>query len=531
MKKWMPLIVVALSIFIVVIDTTIMNVSISDLVEDLNTTIVGIQAAISLYALVMASLMLIGGKLANIIGKKRTFLIGLVIYGLGTTLASFSNSLTILLVGWSFLEGVGAALMLPNLQVILRTEYDGSDRALAYGVFGAMGAIGAAIGPIVGGFLTTYYSWRWAFRLEVLIVIIVLALSSQIETDKVLAKRPKFDLLGAMLSISGLSTIVLGILLIQNYGLWSAKQPFVIGSLKIAPFGLSIVPFMVGFGILLIMLLFRWEQRLEDTGGDGLFEPSLLKIKGLKSSLAVRFIQVGTIAGFLFVVPLLLQMTFEYTAMQTGMALIPLSLGILIFALIGAKLSARFRAKHIIQVGFLLSLAGLIVMALTIQPDARPVDLSTGALFGIGMGLIASQIINLILSSVEEKDTPVAAGVATTFEQLGNSIGVALLGTMMLVTLTTGVQQSITASATIPEKNKTELTKAIDTSVELVSDTQLENELKKAEADPALEEEIRVIYKTNRTQAFQISMVFLAFITLVGLILTTGLPDQKLVNK
>ncbi|MGD2078290.1 MAG: MFS transporter, partial [Chloroflexota bacterium] len=176
MKKWGALITLSLAMFVIVIDTTIMNVSISALVEDLNTTVSGVQAAISVYALVMAAFILIGGKLADLVGKKRIFVIGLIIYGTGTTIASFSESLALLIFGWSFLEGLGGALMIPNIQTILRSEYEGQDLAFAYGMIGAVGAVGAAVGPIVGGFFTTYFSWRWAFRTELLIVIIVLIL-------------------------------------------------------------------------------------------------------------------------------------------------------------------------------------------------------------------------------------------------------------------------------------------------------------------------------------------------------------------
>jgi len=174
--RWLPLATLCMSMFIIVVDTTVMNVSISALIVDLNTTVGGIQAAIALYALVMASFMLIGGKLADAIGKKRVFLIGVCVFGLGTFIASVSQSLLMLIIGWSVTEGLGAALMMPNIQNILRAEYEGKDRAFAYGIISAVAAVGAAVGPIVGGFLTTYHTWRWAFRLEVLIVILVIFL-------------------------------------------------------------------------------------------------------------------------------------------------------------------------------------------------------------------------------------------------------------------------------------------------------------------------------------------------------------------
>ncbi len=531
MKKWAVLSLLSAAMFIIVIDTTIMNVSISALVEDLNTTVGGVQAAISIYALVMASFILIGGKLADIISKRRTFIAGLIIFGVGTTMASFSQTLGTLIIGWSILEGLGSALMMPNVQTLLRDEYEGKDRAFSYGIIGAVGAVGAAVGPIVGGFLTTYASWRWAFRLEVLIVILVLVFSGYIKKDILLERRPAFDYPGALLNILGWALIVLGILLGGNYGFFLAKQPFVIGELEIAPFGLSVVPFMIGAGVLVIMLLFRWERRMEEKKGDGLFRPSLFRVPSLPSGFAVRFTQMAITAAFLFIFPLLLQLSFEYTAMETGIALVPFSIALLITAVVGARLSARFSAKRIIQTGFVIAIAGLITMQVTIQPQATPADLASGALFGAGLGLIASQILNLILSTVKSADTAETAGLNGTFEQLGNAIGVALVGTIMLVALSTGLQQSIDASTVIPDDDKQTLTTAVEDSVELVSDSQLQAGLESSDADEALKAEVVELYGLARTQAFKAGIVFLTFLALGGLIMTSGLSDRRLVGE
>lgn len=530
MKKWMVLVTLSMSMFIIVIDTTIMNVSISALIEDLDTTVGGVQAAIALYALVMAAFMLIGGKLADILGRKRVFTLGVLIFGIGTFLASISQSLTMLIIGWSIIEGLGSALMMPNIQTLLRARYEAADRAFAYGIISAVAAVGAAVGPIVGGFLTTFYSWRWAFRLEVVIVIVVLVLSRYLSADKVSANRPGFDFLGAALSILGWSAVVLGILLVQDYGFWRAEQPFVVGDLEIAPFGLSIVPVLIGAGVLLIMLLFSWERKLEENGGGGLFKPSLFRIPGIISGFAVRFVQMGTTAAFLFIAPLMLQLKFEFSAMQTGMALIPFSLALLTFAIVGSRLSARFTAKRIIQVGFVLAIAGLVVMTGTIEPDAVPADLATGILFGLGVGLIASQILNLILSSVSAEDAAEASGLNGTFEQLGNSVGVALVGTMMLGGLAIGIEEGITASSAIPEQHKVELIAAAESSVELMSDTQLEGELTSTGFDEALNSEILSIYSVARTRAFQAGMSFLVFVSMIGLVMAIGLQKRKLVE-
>ena len=531
MKKWGALITLSLAMFIIVIDTTIMNVSISALVADLNTTVSGVQSAISIYALVMAAFILIGGKLSDIFGKKRIFVVGLVIYGMGTTIASFSTNLAMLIVGWSIMEGIGGALMIPNIQVLLRGEYEGADLATAYGMIGAVGAVGAAIGPIVGGFFTTYYSWRWAFRTEVVVVIAVLILSRYLQRDKPIEPKPKFDFVGAGLSIFGWSSIVLGILLAQKYGFFLAKRPFYIKNYEFAPWGLSITPILVGLGILLVMLLFRWEKHQEERDLDGLFRPSIFKISGITAGFSVRFIQMLITAAFLYIFPLLLQLSFEFNAMETGVALMPFSLTLLLMALLGARLSSRFYAKRIIQAGFVLTIAGLMAIGASIQPTATAQDIALGAVFGAGLGLIVSQILNLILSSVSQEQSAETAGLTSTFEQLGNAIGVALVGTVMLGVLTLSIQDGINPSDLFPTEVKAPLIESVEQSVQLMSSSQLHAGLEEAGVDHAVQDELLSIYGLARTDAFKAGVSLLIFAGLLGLVLTLGLSKRKLVEE
>ena len=530
MQKWGALIAMALSMFIIVIDTTIMNVSISALVQDLGTTVTGVQSAISIYALVMAASILIGGKLADIFGKKRIFVIGLVVYAIGTITASFSQSLGVLIVGWSVLEGIGGALMIPNIQTILRNQYKGSDLASSYGTIGAVAAVGAAVGPIVGGFFTTYLSWRWAFRTEVVVVVIVLFMVRYIAADVLPDRGPRFDFLGAILSILGWSSIVLGILLAQTYGFFLAKKPFVLFGREMAPFGLSITPILVGFGVLLILLLFRWEDRQESRGLDGLFRPSIFNVPGIISGFASRFTQVGIQAGYLYILPLMLQLSFSLTAMQTGIALLPFSIGVLMASLGGARLSSRFFANRMIQVGFVVCSAGLGAIGASIQPTSTVSDLALGGLFGLGCGLIASQIINLIISSVQPEQTAETAGLSGTFEQLGNAIGVALIGTIMMATLTTMMTREIDASTVYTPEQKTLLTAAAEESIQLVSDTEVDAALEEMGATPEQAAEFKEGYHLARTGAFKAGVSLLVFGALLGLVFALGLPRRKLVS-
>ncbi len=530
MKKWGTLITLSLAMFIIVIDTTIMNVSISALVVDLDTTVVGVQTAISIYAMVMAALMLIGSRLSGILGTKRIFIAGLVAYGVGTTLASLAHSLPVMIVGWSVMEGVGAALMIPTIQVLLRQRYQGEELAFSYGMIAAVAAVGAAVGPIVGGFFTTYISWRWAFRTELAIVIIVLALSRTLSADRTHTQRPGFDYLGSLLSVVGWSSIVLGILQAQEYGFFLAKKPFMLGDVAIAPFGLSISPVMIGFGVLVIMLLMEWEEHLEKIGGDGLFSPSIFKTPGLKSSITVRFVQMAIMAGFLYIFPLMLQLSFSYTAMQTGMALMPFSLSLLVMAILGSKLSSKFFANRIIVVGFVLVTVGLGVLGASIKPNVEASDLALGALFGLGLGLINSQILNLILSSVKPELTAETSGVNSTFEQLGNAIGVALIGTILMGTLTVGVQSGIQKSVVIPDDVKPQLLSAVESSIQLASNADIEAGLEESGADETVTRELLNIYNLARTQAFKAGVSLLAFFALFTVVLSLRLPKRKLVN-
>ena len=530
MKQWGTLVIMALSMFIIVIDTTIMNVSISALVEDLDTTVVGVQSAISIYALVMAAFILIASKLSNMYGKKKMFVLGLIVYGIGTLTASFSTTIGMLIVGWSIIEGLGGAMMLPNINTILREKYEGKARATAYGVVGAVAAVGAALGPIIGGLFTTYLSWRWAFRMEVAVVIIVLFMVGYLAKDVLPDKRPKFDWVGSVLSVFGWSSIVLGVISAQKFGFWLAEEPFFIGGREISPFGLSIAPVLVMLGVLSIMGLFKWERKLENEGNEGLFGPSLFKNEGIRSGFLTRTTHTFMMAAFLYLIPLMLQLSFGYNAIETGLALLPFSLGVLVAALLGARMSSKHYANRIIQWGFLICTGGLGMIAASITTEASASELVLGGIFGIGAGLIASQIINLILSSVEEKDSNETAGLTSTFEQLGNAMGVALIGAMMLTTLSAGINSDITESTILASEDKAPLIEYVDSSIQLMSNTDIETGLEASNATAEESAELFKIYDESRTNAFKSGVGLLVFVSLLGLMLSFGLPKRKLVT-
>lgn len=296
-------VVMALGTFVVVLDNTIMNVSISALVADLGTTVSGVQAAIASNALMMAAFVLMGGKMADIVGMKRTFLGGALFYIAGSLLASISNTLPVFILGWCAIQGFGAAMMLPNVNTIIRAYITGMERVRAYGTMGGINAIAMAVGPIIGGFLTTYFSWRWAFRLEVVVQLAVLMMSRVIPRDVMGAVRPVLDKVGVLLLAGAMIPVVLGTLLIADYGLIVAKQPLVIAGYEFAPFGLSIVPFLFAGGVLCLIGFVHWERHLEEKGRDRLIDLVLFGIRDFVAGLNVRFLQVALVAGTTFSVP------------------------------------------------------------------------------------------------------------------------------------------------------------------------------------------------------------------------------------
>lgn len=516
--------IMALGMFVVVLDNTIMNVSISALVADLNTTVSGVQAAISLNALMMAAFVLMGGKMADILGMKRTFIMGALFYVTGSLLASLSNNLFTFILGWCAIQGFGAAMMLPNVNTIIRSNVVGKARAQAYGLMAAMNAVGTAVGPLVGGFLTTYFSWRWAFRIEVFILLFVLIMSHVIPKDALAKVRPSLDKIGVLWQATAMMLFILGTLAISDYGLLLAKQPFMIGPYEIAPFGLSIVPVLWALGIFSLMMFVRHEQHQEKIGADVLVNLKLFGIRDFVKGLNIRFLHVALIAGTTFSVPLFLQVTYGLNAFQTGIVLMAMTLGLLTTAIGGAKKGLKYFPKQKIEWGFLVCFVGLLIMGIYIYGGDSPYGMMPGIfVYGLGLGLIASQIVNLVLSSVKADETAEASGVNSTLETLGSSVGTAIVGTVLVVTLTSGVARLVANSTVLPPEMKSTVTSEMSTSIEVVSDQVLIDSI--PEGSP-YEDEVLVIYDQARENAFLITIGFMAFVVVVSYVLSKGLPAK-----
>ena len=411
MRKWIPLAMLASAQFIMVLDTSVMNVAISQIVEDLDTTIQGVQTAITLYTLVMAAFMLLGAKLGDILGRNRAFAIGLAIYGAGSLTTALSPDLAVLLVGWSGIEGFGAVLVIPAIAALTAASYEGRERALAYALLGGVAAIAVAAGPLIGGWVTTNASWRYVFAAETVVVTIILLFRGQIPRAVAAARRPRLDIVGVALSSSGLGLIVFAILRSSVWGFVKPRTPPTINGTEITPLGFSPVPFLVLGGLALLGAFVIWEQRRARLGRDQLLDTTLLRVVQLRAGLSSLLGQQLVLMGTFFVIPVYLQVVLGLDAFETGKRLLPLSLAMLVFALLGPRIAGRRSPRTVAQAGLVAVSIGSIVMLATLDVELNDTGFKTAlALIGAGAGLLASQLGNVIMSSVPPDQTAKGVG-------------------------------------------------------------------------------------------------------------------------
>ena len=428
-NKWGVVIIACMAIFIIVLDSSAMNVAISTLVVELNTTLSVIQSIIALYALIIASFMLLGSKLQDILGRKKTFFVGLGIYASGTTIATLSINAPMLLIGWAVLEGIGAAMILPATTTIVGAAYEGKDRITAFGIWGGIAAMGAAVGPIVGGIFTTFITWRLVFGSELVFVAIILIFRHYLSESKPTLTWKDLDKIGALLSIVSMILIVLGILLLTKPEYW----PY--------------VAVLLVSGSIMFIAFLLWQRRRINKGLEPLSDISLLKNRIFGLGNLNSIIQQIPLAGFHFIIPVFMQQVAKLNAFMTGVALLPASITILVFSLLGAKLSSVLESKYILMIGFIVSAAGTFILGGAFNVNTQIIDIVPGTVvFGIGIGLLLSQLTNLTMSAARDEQETDAAGFLNAFKNLGYSVGTALIGVLLLLGvfggLTTGIESS-----------------------------------------------------------------------------------------
>ena len=531
MKKYSVAIVVSMATFIFALDTTMMNVAITALTQDLNTEIHNIQFAIALYALVIASFMLLGAKLAKIYGIKRIFLIGVILYGIGTLTAALSVNVAMLTVGWSVIEGVGAAFMIPTAVMFLMKDYQGKERAVAFAIFTSVSVGAAAIGPIVGGAFTTYLSWRGAFAMEFLVVMAILVFSRVLKEQRS-PEKPKLDVVGALLSALGFGCVVFGVISTTKYGWWQAKEPLLISGLEIAPFGLSISAMLMITGGIILLLFVLWEIRQQRRGNEPLLPPSLLKNRPYIAGDAVNLIEQLCLAALLFTIPVFLQLVLSKNAMQTGLIAMPLTLAMLVMMLLTPRLGAKIPVKYLTMGGIVLGAAGTVLLANSFSADMAMTALIPGfVLFGIGLGLTLSQLQNLALSSVKPDEIDEGAGLFNTFRNLGSSLGTAIAGTLLITFLLSGMVLGINNSSVLPQEDKDTLTVVVTQNTREMTRHEIAAEAKVILGNypPEYAHEVKMIAADAAGHSMRVTYYTLAGIMGAGLIASFFLPRRKLV--
>jgi MFS family permease len=522
MGKWGPLIVLSLAQFLMVIDQAVMNVSISQLVEDFDTTVTTIQAIITLYALTMAMLMITGGKVGDILGRRRAFALGHLIYASGSALTAASWSVGSLLVGWSILEGVGAALVLPALVALVASNYTGQDRVAAFGVIGGVAGAGIAVGPIIGGFFTSNLSWRWVFVGEVILALIIVALVGLVR-DAPVDRKPKLDVLGAVLVGIGLGLVVFAAL---QSSVWGWVRP---RNSPVEPFGFALTPFVIIGGLITLWLFRRWEAHREQSGQDPLVKLQLLAIATLRSGLSSFLAQSVILLGIFFTLPLYFQIVLGLDALETGLRMLPISVAMFVTSMSGPALARRFAPKRIVQAGFVtLVLAAFLLLG---RIDAELADVAVSVslvVLGVGMGLIASQLGNVIQSSVEATDRGEAGGLQYTAQQLGSALGTALIGAVVIGSLVTAFIDNIDSNDAVPAEITEAISIAIDDEASFVPASQVEDGLLDAGVNADTTARIVDEYASAQLQALKIGLFLAALIALAALFLTRNLPGQPL---
>jgi len=507
--------------FLMTLDSSVMNVSIATVARDVGTTVTGIQTAITLYTLVMASLMITGGKLGQILGRKRAFAIGCVIYGCGSLVTALSPNLGVLMIGWSGLEGIGAALILPAIVALVASNFSRSERPRAYGLVASAGAIAVAAGPLIGGLFTTYLSWRWVFAGETLIVLAILALTRRM-ADSPAETGVRLDLFGTALSGLGLGLIVFGILRAGAWGFVQLKPG--------APNWLGLSPaiwLLLGGGVI-VWLFLRWESWRIARGREPLIDPAILRVARLRGGLIAFFFQYLLQGGLFFAVPLFLSVALGLSAIETGVRLLPLSLTLLLAAVGIPRILPDASPRRIVQLGFLALLAGIVVMVAALDAGAGPEIVTWPMLLaGLGIGALASQLGSVTVSSVPDEQSGQVGGLQNTVTNLGASIGTALTGAVLIATLSTSLLSGVQHNAAVPAEVKSQAAVQLTGGVPFVSDAQLRTSLEQAGVSSQASDAIVSENETARLNGLRSSLSALAVIALVALLFSHVLPTEQ----
>jgi EmrB/QacA subfamily drug resistance transporter len=527
LKKWTSLFVLSLALAIIVIDSTLLNVSFGTILKDLNTTIRDMQWVITGYALILAAFTVLGGKLGDLYGRKKMFVVGAIIFAIGSFVASISHNVGTLIAGEAIIEGIGAVLMLPSTASLIVTIFKGRERAIAFGFYGAVAAASSAIGPIFGGYLTSTFSWRWGFRINVVVAAILVAGSFLIKESKDTEHDNQIDEGGVLLSAVGLLSIVYAVVESSQYGWIKAKQALVVFGHTINLGGYSIVIPALVYGLIVLVLFVLYEIWIEKRGRQPLVSMGIFNNRQFTTSILVTGVMTLSQAGLIFSIPIFLQSVRGLDAFHTGLALLPLSIGVLIAAPLSGYLSKHIKPKYLIQAGLVLTIASFIILYYQISLDTTVKDLIPAlSLFGIGFGLFVSQTSNLSLSAVPPQKAGEASGLNNTFRQLGQSLGTAIIGAVILSTITSGVVNGIQSSSSIPDQAKSQIVASVPAQISAAEFGVMPSQSATNGSNEMVQKQIISLSHSSTVDGSKDAFLIAIGIALLGFVISFFLPNS-----
>lgn len=509
--------VLACGQFLMTLDSSVMNVSMATVAADIGTTITGIQTAITLYTLVMATLMITGSKVGSMIGRRRAFGLGLVIYGVGSFTTAIAPNLPVLLIGWSLLEGIGAALIMPAIVALVASNFAAEKRPAAYGLVAAAGAMAVAVGPLIGGAVTTFASWRYVFLGEVVLVVAILLVLRKVAD--VAPTKGHLDGVGSVLSVAGLGMIVFGVLRSSEWGWLQAKPrgPEVLG--------MSPVVWLLLGGLLVVYGFLRWETWLVNAGKEPLVDPDMLRNRQLAGGLSMFFAQFLVQAGVFFAVPLFLSVVLELSALETGVRILPLSAALVLAAIGIPKLRPTANPRRVVRIGLLSMIFGILLLVAGMDPGANAAIVMVPMLFlGFGLGALSSQLGAVTVSALPDDKSAEVGGLQNTATNLGASLGTALIGSVLIATLTTSAIAGIEDNPAVPVSVQQQATTNMVSGVPFISTTQLEDSLAQAGVDEQTSAAIVDVNSEARLEALRVAFAVAAFLAVAALFATGRIP-------
>jgi MFS family permease len=514
--------------FIGVIDSTLMNVAIPAIVVDLDTTVSTVQGAITFYSMVMAALILPGGVLATRVGIRRLMTLTLVVYGFGTLLAAASWNVAVLYLGWSVIEGAAAAVLLPLTFTVLVVSYEGRDRAKALGILAGVNAAGAAFGPLLGGAVTTFASWRWGFGLEVLVVLVALAFVRYLPEERLQETADGFDVGGTVLSVVGSTLVVGGVLLAGRYGWLLARRPFVVGETQVDLFGTSPTVWLVGLGLLVFAAFVQYELRVARSGGSPLVPMTVFGDRQFTAGVVTNAARSLVLAGFLFITPVFLQSGAGYSAFQTGVAMLPFSAATFVASVFTTGWRRYVSQKTLVQGGIALMGVGTVALVRATSIDVTLAQLAVPmALIGLGLGPVMGQLIDMTLALVDRTTTAAATGVLNATAMLGYAVGTAVVGAFLLRQYYGGVVDGVVRAAgtQISPESRAALVVALEDAAETATRETRQELLNRLTPD---QQQVLVsAFESAMVEAQQGALLLLTLLILVVLLSSTLLPGGE----